>query len=56
MRLAELAKKAGVKLVACTMSMDLMGIKKQELIEGIEEGGVAMYLSKAEQANTNLFI
>lgn len=54
--LIENAKKAGVKLVACTMSMDLMGIKKEELIEGVEEGGVAMYLSKAEQANTNLFI
>ncbi|MHC4926734.1 MAG: CoA-disulfide reductase [Planctomycetota bacterium] len=46
----------GVKLVACAMSMDLMGIKKEELIDGVEEGGVAMYLSKAEAAGVNLFI
>ena len=44
------------RLVACTMSMDLMGIKKEELIDGIEEGGVAMYLNHAEQGNVNLFI
>ncbi|MFB3891693.1 MAG: FAD-dependent oxidoreductase [Phycisphaerae bacterium] len=50
------ARAAGVKLVACTMSMDLMGIKREELIEGIEEGGVAMYLDRAEAGNVNLFI
>jgi len=33
-----------------------MGIKKEELIDGIEEGGVAMYLSHAESGNVNLFI
>ena len=57
--LAELigsAKMSGVRLVACTMSMDLMGIKREELIDGIEEGGVAMYLDKAEAGNVNLFI
>ncbi|HNV85794.1 MAG TPA: DsrE/DsrF/DrsH-like family protein [Candidatus Omnitrophota bacterium] len=54
--LIETAKKAGVRLVACTMSMDLMGIKKEELVDGIEEGGVAMYLSHAEGGNVNLFI
>lgn len=54
--LIESAKKSGVRLVACTMSMDLMGIKKEELMEGIEEGGVAMYLNQAEQGNVNLFI
>ena len=54
--LIDSAKKAGVQLVACTMSMDMMGIKKEELIDGIEEGGVAMYLSNAEQGNVNLFI
>jgi peroxiredoxin family protein/TusA-related sulfurtransferase len=46
----------GVKLVACTMTMDLMGIKREELIDGIEEGGVAMYLDRAEAGNVNLFI
>jgi len=54
--LIESAKKAGVQLVACTMSMDMMGIKKEELIDGVEEGGVAMYLSNAEAGNVNLFI
>lgn len=46
----------GVKLVACTMSMDIMGIKKEELIEGVTLGGVASYLGDAEESNVNLFI
>lgn len=50
------AKKNGVKMVACTMSMDVMGIHKEELIDGIEIGGVASYLGAAENADTNLFI
>ncbi|MCU0917982.1 MAG: DsrE/DsrF/DrsH-like family protein, partial [Planctomycetes bacterium] len=50
------ARNHGVRLVACTMTMDLMGIKREELIEGVEEGGVAMYLDKAGSANVNLFI
>jgi NADPH-dependent 2,4-dienoyl-CoA reductase/sulfur reductase-like enzyme/peroxiredoxin family protein/rhodanese-related sulfurtransferase/TusA-related sulfurtransferase len=50
------AREAGVRLVACSMSMDLMGIRREELIDGIEEGGVAMYLGKAESGNVNLFI
>jgi len=54
--LIESAQKAGVKLIACTMSMDMMGIKKEELIDGVEEGGVAMYLNEAESGNVNLFI
>ncbi len=54
--LIEQAKKVGVKLVVCSMSMDVMGIKREELIDGIEEGGVAAYLAKAEAGNVNLFI
>ncbi len=50
------AREAGVKLVACSMSMDVMGIKKEELIDGIEIGGVGAYLGEAEQAGVNLFI
>ncbi len=50
------ARAAGVKLVACSMSMDVMGIRPEELIEGVELGGVAMYLDHAEQGNVNLFI
>ena len=54
-----LMKKAidnGVRLVACTMSMDIMGITKDELIDGVEFGGVASYLADAEDANVNLFV
>ena len=57
--LEELIKSAmdnGVKIVACTMSMDVMGIKKEELIDGIELGGVGYYLGDAEDSNVNLFI
>ncbi len=46
----------GGKIIACTMSMDVMGIKKDELIDGIEYGGVAMYMQEADDANHNLFI
>jgi peroxiredoxin family protein len=46
----------GVKLVACTMSMDIMGIKHEELIEQAVLGGVGSYLGEAEGANINLFI
>ena len=50
------AQQSGVHQVACTMTMDLMGIKREELIDGVEEGGVAAYLDKAGSANMNLFI
>ena len=50
------ARKAGVKLVACTMSMDVMGIHAEELIDGVELGGVGAYLGDAEESNVNLFI
>jgi len=46
----------GAKIVACQMSMDLMGIRKEELIDGIEVGGVASYLEASEHADNNLFI
>lgn len=57
--LEELMKSAmdnGVKIVACTMSMDVMGIRKEELIDGVELAGVASYLGDAENSNVNLFI
>ncbi len=50
------ARAAGVRLVACTMSMDVMGITREELLDGVEEGGVAAYLHSAEAGNVNLFI
>jgi len=59
MSLEELIKKAidsGVNITACTMSMDVMGINKEELIDGINYGGVGQYLGEAEKSNNNLFI
>jgi peroxiredoxin family protein len=50
------AQELGVKFIACTMSMDVMGIKPEELIDGVEYAGVATYLGEADQANVNLFI
>jgi NADPH-dependent 2,4-dienoyl-CoA reductase/sulfur reductase-like enzyme/peroxiredoxin family protein/rhodanese-related sulfurtransferase/TusA-related sulfurtransferase len=50
------AREAGVTIVACTMSMDVMGITKEELIDGIEYGGVGMYLGAANESNVNLFV
>jgi peroxiredoxin family protein len=49
------ARRNGVRLVACTMTMDLMGIKRDELVDGVEEGGVAMYIDRIG-GNANLFI
>ena len=46
----------GVRIVACQMSMDIMGIKREELIEGVELGGVATFLGSAETSDTSLFI
>jgi CoA-disulfide reductase len=50
------AKEMGVEFIACTMSMDVMGIKREELIDGIEFGGVATYLAESEDAGLTLFI
>ncbi|HMA64856.1 MAG TPA: DsrE/DsrF/DrsH-like family protein, partial [Chitinispirillaceae bacterium] len=50
------AQKNNVRFVACSMSMDIMGIKKDELIDGVEIGGVASYLEKADNAGYNIFI
>jgi NADPH-dependent 2,4-dienoyl-CoA reductase/sulfur reductase-like enzyme/peroxiredoxin family protein/rhodanese-related sulfurtransferase/TusA-related sulfurtransferase len=47
---------SGVRIVACQMSMDIMGIRKEELIDGAEVAGVATFLGAAEQSDTNLFI
>ena len=46
----------GVEMIACSMSMDAMGIKKEELLDNALVGGVAAYLSRAENADMNLFI
>nr|WP_320131359.1 FAD-dependent oxidoreductase [uncultured Holophaga sp.] len=50
------ARLAGVRFVACQMSMDLMGIAKEELVEGVEIGGVATYFEAAGKSQVNLFL
>ena len=54
--LIESAKEHGVRLVACQMSMDIMGIHKEELIDGVELGGVSTFLGSGEQSDMSLFI
>jgi len=54
--LFESAREQDVKFVACTLSMDILGFSKEELIDDIEFEGVAAYLGKADEANVNLFI
>ncbi|WP_127575127.1 FAD-dependent oxidoreductase [Paenibacillus barengoltzii] len=50
------AMEQGVEIVACQMSMDLMGIRQEELIDGVKIGGVGYYLGKADQSGINLFV
>jgi peroxiredoxin family protein/TusA-related sulfurtransferase len=52
----EMAIQGGVNIVACQMSMDLMGIRQEELIDGVQSGGVAAYLEASESSDNNLFI
>jgi peroxiredoxin family protein len=55
-QLIELAREQGIKLIACTMTMDLLGLQQAELIDGLEYAGVAAYLGEASQGKVNLFI
>ena len=50
------AREAGIKFIACNMSMDVMGIKPEELIDGVEIGGGAKYIEESSYSNSNLFI
>ena len=50
------AREQGVRFVACTLSMDILGFKEEEMIDGLEYAGVAAYLGDADEANVNLFI
>lgn len=54
--LVETAKEHGVRLVACQMSMDIMGIHKEELIDGVELGGVSTFIGSGEKSDMSLFI
>lgn len=55
-QLIEMAQEQDIKLVACTMTMDLLGLQKEELLDNVEYAGVAAYLADAEDGNVNLFI
>ncbi len=47
---------AGVEFIACQMSMDVMGVRQEELLPNVTIGGVATYMQRAEQSGVNLFI
>jgi peroxiredoxin family protein len=55
-QLIEMAQEQDVKLIACTMTMDLLGLQQEELLNEIEYAGVAAYLADAEEGHVNLFI
>lgn len=52
----ETAQRGGARLIACTMSMEVMGIKPEELLDGVEFGGVGAFLGEADQSRMTLFI
>lgn len=54
--LRQQALDSGVEFIACQMSMDVMGVKREELMDEVTVGGVATYMERAEEANVNLFI
>ncbi|WP_285820854.1 FAD-dependent oxidoreductase [Bacteroides acidifaciens] len=54
--LRQQALENGVEFIACQMSMDVMGVKKEELLDDVTIGGVATYMERADNANVNLFI
>jgi peroxiredoxin family protein len=55
-QLLDVAKESGVKLIACQMTMDVMGVKQSDIVDGVEFGGAAMWLDSAADASINLFI
>ncbi|WP_174616274.1 DsrE/DsrF/DrsH-like family protein [Virgibacillus ihumii] len=55
-QLVDMAQEQDVKLIACTMTMDLLGLQKEELLDEIDYGGVAAYIGEAEEGNISLFI
>jgi peroxiredoxin family protein len=54
--LMDLARELGVKMIACTMSMDAMGMDREELVDGLTYGGVATYMADAVRSRVTLFI
>lgn len=54
--LLDLAKESGIKLIACQMTMDVMGYKQSDIVEGVEFGGAATWMDLAADADINLFV
>ncbi len=54
--LVQLAKDLDIEMIACAMSMEVLGIKEEELVDGLKYAGVATYLAEADQSKINLFI
>ena len=55
-QLLELAKESGVRLIACQMTMDVLGIKQKDIVDGVEFGGAATFMDIAADAQISLFI
>ena len=55
-QLLDLAKESGVKLIGCQMTMDVMGVKQSDIIDGVQFGGAATWLDVAADSQINLFI
>ena len=55
-RFNRFGERTGIKLVACQMTVDLLGLKEEEIMEGVEFAGVGAYLADASDGNVNLFI
>jgi peroxiredoxin family protein len=55
-QLLELTKESGVKLIACQMTMDVMGVKQEDIVDGVEFGGAASWLDVAADSQINLFV
>lgn len=55
-QLLEIAKESGIKLIACQMTMDVLGIKQEDIIDGVEFGGAATFMDIAADSQISLFI
>jgi len=55
-QLLELARESGVKLIACQMTMDVMGVKQSDIVDGVEFGGAATWMDVAAESQVNLFV
>lgn len=55
-KLLDMAREGGVRLIGCQMTMDIMGVKKEDLIDGVDVAGAATFLDYAIDANVSLFV